>query len=102
MNWQQLLAAFINGFVVYGVVQGLMYLKPILQEKYPWAWTLLGAILGILIPIVANLLTSLLGVPIDLNPILNVFAGVMAVMMTWHRLNLKKITELRRTAGLEK
>jgi hypothetical protein len=101
MNWLQVVGAFINGVIVALIVQGLAVLKPIFIEKWPWAWTLLGSVLGLLIPILANWLTSVLGIPINLNPILAVFSGAIASMLILQNESNKKIKELRLKAGLD-
>lgn len=79
MNWQTLVAALINCVVVLGIVQLLKVYIPVLNEKVPWILPMFASLIGVLIVPLQTYLAELLGVPIDLSPIVGAFTGASAV-----------------------
>lgn len=80
VNWNEVLASFINVVLVMIVVQ---FLKnkglAMIKEKFPWLVPILPTAVGFLLSYVTTYLTDKLGFPIDLSPIIGVFNGLLAV-----------------------
>jgi hypothetical protein len=78
-EYSGVIAAFINSVAVLGVVQFLKVQIPALNQKIPWVLPILAGAVGPGIATLQNFLSSSLGVPIDLSPIVGIFTGGTAV-----------------------
>jgi hypothetical protein len=74
-----ILAAFINTVVVLAVIQVAKIKIPIIREKVPWLLPILAGSIGAPLLAAQNYLTTLIGLPVDLSPIIGIFTGATAV-----------------------
>lgn len=79
MNWNEVIAYFLNTVLVYLAVMGLTRIMPIIREKYGFLVPLATPIIALVISTVAKLLGDLLGYPIDFSAITAVITGTTAV-----------------------
>ena len=79
MDIYGLIAALINSVLVVAAVQFLKVYWPIFKEKMPWLIPIIAGFIGPLIMLLQNMVTSWLGVPVDLSPLLGVLTGGTAV-----------------------
>ena len=81
MTWQPILANLINTVLVLLAVELLKMVIPKLSAVAGWLIPIIAAMIGPLIAVLQNLLTTWLGIPIDLSPIVAVFTGGSAVAL---------------------
>jgi len=82
MDWQVLVANFINTVAVVALVDFLRkFGLEWLNEKVPWLMPILPVVLGWALPAAAAALTALLGYEIDFSAINGVFSGAMALVL---------------------
>lgn len=82
MEWQILIAAFINTVAVLGLVQLIKtVIIPSLNTMAPWLLPILAAALGPAVALVQNALSAWLGVPIDLSLLASIATGASAVAL---------------------
>ena len=82
MDWNQIIAVTINSVLVLMAVQFIKnYGLPWLKSNAPWALPLISVLIGPLLTYLMNIVSSLLGYPIDLSPIIGLFAGGTAVAL---------------------
>ncbi len=80
MDWNEILAVFINTVVVMVAVQGLKaYVIPWIKANAPWTIPLIAQGLAWIVTYASNWLTAAIGYPVDLSPIVAVFTGLIAV-----------------------
>lgn len=80
MNWMEILANLINGFLVILVVQflkdfGMSWLK----LNAPWSLPLLAMFAAQIFGFLASAIGGFLGYPIDFSPIVAVLTGTLAI-----------------------
>lgn len=96
MDWNQILAAAINSVLVLAAVQALkVHVVPWLKQTAPWAIPIIALVIGPALTAGMNFLSAFLGYPIDLSPIIGVFAGGTAVAL--HQVG-KQTSPLKRAA----
>lgn len=96
MDWNQIIAAAINSVLVLVVVQLLkVHGIPYLNQNVPWAIPLISIAIGPALTAAMNFLSAQFGYPIDLSPIIGVFAGGTAVAL--HQVG--KQAEFRKRLG---
>ena len=78
MDYNILIAGFINTVLVLGLVQLLKIKTPVLKEKAPWLFPIIAGGIGPAIAVGQNVLFAWLGLPIDLSPIAAIFTGATA------------------------
>lgn len=81
MTWQPIVANLINTVLVLLAVQAIKAIIPQLSAAVPWLIPIIAAIIGPVVAVVQNFLTSWLGVPIDLSPLVAIFTGGSAVAL---------------------
>ncbi len=87
MEWNLILAGFINSVLVLMIVQFLKIKIPSLRQKAPQLIPILSGFIGLVIAPVQTWLGNLLGVPIDLSPIAGIFTGATAT--TIHQVHVQ-------------
>jgi hypothetical protein len=80
-QWGSIIAALINTVIVLGIVQLLKMYVPKLKEGVPWLIPIFAGAIGPAAAVGQTYLGSLLGVAIDLNPIVAIFTGASATAM---------------------
>jgi len=78
MEYNILIAGFINTVLVLALVQLLKVKVPILKENVPWLLPIVAGGIGPVVAAGQNALFAWLGVPIDLSPIAAIFTGATA------------------------
>jgi len=73
--WQQIIANFINVVLVLVVVELIKMALPILKEKVSWLLPIIAAAIGPAVSLIQGYLGGLIGLPIDLSPIVAIFTG---------------------------
>jgi len=107
MDWQVILkaaeialAGIINTVGVVFTVQFLKWKLPVIKEKLPWFIpipALASLLIGPAISAVQTYVGQLLGIPIDLSPIIAVFTGGSAVAMYETHDQAKKLRLLKKS-----
>lgn len=96
MDWNQIIAAAINSVLVLMAVQLLKtYALPWLKQQAPWVLPIVSLVIGPALTAAVNALSAMFGYPIDLSPIIGVFAGGTAVAL--HQIG-KQASPLKRAA----
>jgi uncharacterized membrane protein YdcZ (DUF606 family) len=80
-DWKVLVAGLINSVLVVGAVQLIKVSLPKLRESVPWALPLIAMVGGPLLVWGQNQLMTVLGVPVDLSPLMGVLTGGTAVAL---------------------
>jgi hypothetical protein len=78
-QWGGVIAAFINSVAVLGIVQVLKIAVPKMKESAPWLIPIIAGAIGPAAAAGQNYLSGLLGVAIQLDPIVAIFTGGAAV-----------------------
>ena len=82
MDWNQIIAVFINSVLVLMAVQFIKnYGIPWLKQNAPWALPLIAVLVGPIMTYLTNIVSSALGYPVDLSPIAGLFSGMAAVVL---------------------
>jgi len=78
MEWFSILAALINTAGVLTAVQALKIGIPKLKEKIPWILPILAGAIGPAVAVLQGWLGGILGLPIDISPLIAIFTGASA------------------------
>lgn len=82
MDWNMIAAAAINSVLVLMAVQALKVKGiPWLNLNAPWLLPIIAIVIGPVMTLLMNHLSAYFGYPIDLSPIVGVFAGGTAVAL---------------------
>ncbi len=82
MDWNQIIAAAINSVLVLMAVQLLkVHGIPWLKQSAPWALPIISMVIGPALTAAMNWISAALGYPVDLSPIVGIFAGGTAVAL---------------------
>lgn len=78
MEWFTILGALINTAGVLAAVQGLKVWIPVLREKLPWILPILAGAIGPAVAVLQAWVGGILGVAIDISPVIAIFTGATA------------------------